>query len=49
MSLLNAEQREVLQLSVQIVVNLEKQETASRCFAEAQPKDGKGLDWFCES
>lgn len=50
-SLLNAEQREVLQLSLKTVVNLEKQETscaASPCFVAAQPKDSEGLDCLCE-
>lgn len=49
--LLSAEQREVLQLSVKIVVNLEKQETlcaTSQCFVAAQPKDSQGLDCLCE-
>lgn len=52
MSLLTAEQIEVLQLSVQLVANLEKQETlcpASQGFVAAQPKDGEGLDCLCES
>jgi len=51
MSLLSAEQKGVLQLSVQIEVNLENQETlcpASQCFVAAQSKDGEDLDCLCE-